>query len=144
MNPGITFKKIWFDDDILELRIDSSNGESLFSNTVYVGHHSLMDLVEDLNNFRDHVHGGILNIQFGEFGPEYANGAFHARLHYHEVLRIHITIRAQSEFSEFGMKSVASESTLHLISETALIDKFISELTVLSNGRVGEARLGAV
>ena len=136
MNPGIYFKKIWFDDDVLEIQIHSSDGDSLFANRVYVGHQSLKDLIAELSVFKDHVYGGIYDIQLGSFGPEYASGAFHARLHFQQLSKIHITVTAQSGFEEFGMKQVASQATLYLISEPILLDNFIAELSGAALERV--------
>ncbi|MDQ3821003.1 MAG: hypothetical protein M3362_25430 [Acidobacteriota bacterium] len=143
MNSGIYLKKIWFDKDVVELKIDSSDGNSLFSNKVYVGHKELDDLIAGLNTFRDHVHGGIYNIKFGAFGPEYANGAFNARLHFQEPGKIYVTVNTQSEFQEFGIKSVASEATLYFTTEPVLLDNFIAELRVLRTGLNDEAKLEA-
>ena len=143
MNPGIYFKKIWFDEDVVELQIDSFDGNSLFSNKVYVGHQEMDDLIAGLNVFKDHVHGGIYDIQLGAFGPEYANGAFHARLHFQKPGQIYVTINAQSAFGEFGIKVVASEATLYLNSEPILLDNFIAELKALRAGLRDEAKLEA-
>ena len=41
MRPGIHMTKVWFDDDMVELKIDVSDGTSLFSNLVYVGYPDL-------------------------------------------------------------------------------------------------------
>ncbi len=144
MKPGIYFKKIWFDDDVVELKIDSFDGNSFFSNKVYVGHQGMKDLIVELSIFKDHIYGGIYDIQMGEFGPEYASGAFHARLHFHQHSKLHITIEAQSEFEEFGTKNVASEATLYLISEPILLDNFIADLKALGAGLRDEAKLEAV
>ncbi len=81
MKPGVHLTKVWFDDDMMELKIDVSDGISSFSNRVYVGYSAFADVVAQLDAFKDHIHGGLLDIRFGEFGPEYANGAFHAMLH---------------------------------------------------------------
>ena len=143
MQPGISLKKIWSDEHLIELKIDSFDGNSLFSNEVYVGHQEIEDLIEGLNTFKDHVHGGIYDIQLGEFGPEYANGAFQARLHFHSQSKLHITINAQSDFEEFGMKKVASEATLYLVSEAGLLDNFIVELRALKADMKDEAKLEA-
>src|SRR5437016_3868964 len=102
MTPGIHLTKIWFDSDVVEFEIKSSDGKSLFSNEAYVGHQSLNDLIEELSTFTNHVHGGIYDIAFGSFGPEYAGGAFHARLHFQPLGRILITVKGQSNFTEFG------------------------------------------
>lgn len=144
MNPGIHFKKIWFDNDVIELKIDACDGDSLFSNKVYVGHQEFDELIEGLNRFKYQVYAGIFDIQFGRFGPEYANGAFQARLHFQSRGKIHISIKAQSDFKEFGIKTVASEATLYLISEPALLDNFIVELDALRAGSTDDANLEAV
>jgi hypothetical protein len=141
MKPGICFKEIWSDDDVVVLKIDSFDGNSLFSTKVYVGHQSLVDLTAELSDFKDKVYGGIYDIQMGAFGPEYANGAFRARLHFSQHSKIHITVEAESEFEDFGRKNVASRATLYLISEPVLLDNFIAELLTLSAGSRDEAKL---
>ena len=143
MNPGISLSKIWFDDDMVKLKIDSFDGNSLFSTNVYVGHEQLNSLVAGLSIFKDHVHGGIYDIELGSFGREYASGAFRARLHFQERGQIYITLAAQSEFEEFGRKNVASEATLYLRSEPALLDNFIGELKALTAGKRDDANLEA-
>lgn len=55
-----------------------ADGMSRFANRVYVGFRALADTIADLDAFRTQIHGGILDVRFGEFGCEYANGAFHA------------------------------------------------------------------
>ncbi|HYJ87697.1 MAG TPA: hypothetical protein VEW46_16660 [Pyrinomonadaceae bacterium] len=143
MNPGIYLEKIWSDDDALEIQIHSSDGASVFCSHVYAGHQSLTNLITELSVFKDHVYGGIYDIQLGSFGPEYASGAFHARLHFQTLSKIHITVKAQSEFKEFGMKHVASEATLYFVSEPILLDNFIAELKALSTGMRNDAKLEA-
>ena len=144
MKPGISFSKLWFDNDIVDLKIDSFDGKSLFSNKVYAHHQDLENLVAELSTFRTHVYGGIYDIELGAFGPEYALGAFRARLHFQERGIIHISIAAQSEFEEFGIKKVASEATLFLRTEPALLDNFISELKSLASGKRDQANLEAI
>jgi hypothetical protein len=141
MKTGIYFKKIWSDDDLVELQIDSCDGNSLFSSKVYVGHRRLEDVVSELDVFKEELHGGIYEIQMGAFGPEYANGTFSARLHFYEHSKIHITIEAESEFGDFGGKNVAGRATLYLTSEPVLLDNFITELRALSAGSRTEAKL---
>ena len=36
MNSRITLRKIWNDDDIIELTVEVSDGKSMFANNVYV------------------------------------------------------------------------------------------------------------
>jgi len=151
MKPGIYLKEIWSDDDIVELKIESFDGKSLFSANMYIGRQGLMyggqqslkDLIDTLTVFKDQVNGGICDIQMGAFGPEYANGAFHARLHFHHHSKIHITVEAESGFEDFGTKNVAGRATLYLITEPVLLDNFIVELKMLSSGSRDEAKLEA-
>jgi hypothetical protein len=62
-----------------------NNGNSSFSNKVYVAYQQIKEVLKSLNIFKTHIHGGLLDLLFGEFGPEYANGAFHARFTFKEA-----------------------------------------------------------
>jgi hypothetical protein len=136
--------RIWSDDDMVELAIEVADGMSRFANRVYVGYRSLADTIANLESFKTQVYGGLLDVRFGEFGPEYANGAFHARFHFPKPGRLFITCRQESDFSEFGRKTVASCATMYLCSEPALLDRFIEELGRIPADTEGEARLEAV
>lgn len=144
MKAQIEMAKIWFDNDVVELKIRVCDGASCFSNRVYVGHDDLSKAVDDLNKFKSGIHGGIYDMNFGAFGPEYANGAFTARLHFYPVGRLKISVYQQSEFQEFTKNQVASEAKLYLKSEPALLDRFILELASLSAGTGDEASLECV
>jgi len=144
MKPGIRLSKIWCDQDLIELRVEVSDGRSCFSNQTYVGQGTLEDAISSLRAFKDQVYGGVVDIRFGEFGPEYANGAFHARLHFAKPGRLIISCRQESEFTQFGKKEVASRATLYLKSEPVLLDRFVSELQAVATGMDEEAYLEAI
>ena len=137
MEAGIFFEKKWSDDDLIELEVVASDGRSQFCTRVYVGHDSLTKLATDLDRFKSHIHGGVFDVCLGEFGPEYANGAFHARLHFHPPGRgiLFITVHAESDWREFTKTQVANEATLHVTTEPALLDTFVAELRALESGR---------
>ena len=141
---GIQLTKVWFDDDMIELQIEVSDGTSVFVNRVYVGHSVLAEVVGDLNVFKDQIHGGLLDVRFGEFGPEYADGGFQARLHFSRPDQLCITCRQQSDYNDFAQKQVAGEATMYLKTEPALLDNFIGELRGLSTGNREEAYLEAI
>ncbi len=143
MNAGISIQKVWFDDDVVEFEIKTSDGVSLFCTKVYVGHEALKEGIADLDRFKSHVYGGIYDIRFGEFGPEYANGAFQARLNFQKSGqgRLYITVNAQSDWDEFNNREVASQATLYLTSEPALLDNFIQQLKQIQTGVADEASL---
>jgi hypothetical protein len=142
MKPSIEFQKIWHDDDVVELAISVADGVSLFQCRTYVAHQKLTDAVEQLDVFKNHVHGGLCDLRFGEFGPEYAGGAFHARFEYYrpERGRLSITVKAESDWHEFTHTKVASNATLFLKTEPALFDSWLTALKALANGN----RLDAV
>jgi len=141
MKSGIIFKNIWHDDDMYEFKISSSDGSSIFVNEVYVGYETYDELISDLERFKEQIYGGIYDIEFGSFGPEYASGAFHARLQFQDRGKIHVSVSAQSDFEDFGKKNVASEVKLYFITEPALLDNFIQGLKQLKSGQNEEVTL---
>lgn len=144
MPPKLEFASTWMDDDMMQLNAVVFDGRSSFSNKVYVGHRQLKDVVAELHAFKDRIYGGIYDLRFGEFGPEFGPGAFQARLHFHERGKLLITVHMQSEFTDFGKNHVASEATLYLISEPALLDNFIGSLRAVSEGHQKIAQLDGI
>lgn len=146
MKPSIAFKKIWEDDDMVELTISISDGKSVFQCDVYVGHQTMAETLNDLDVFKDQVYGGLYDLRFGEFGPEYASGAFHARFEFHRSGngKLSITAKAESEWNDFTHTKVASNATLYLRTEPSLFDNWLNELKVLKNGSSNEAVLECV
>ena len=144
MRPGITIAKLWEDSELVELRVSVSDGVSEFTNQVYVSHSALARTVEDLDGFKGKLGGGLLDIQFGEFGPDWANGAFHAKFQLLPPGRTYVTAQQESEFIEFANKLVASRATLHMTSEPGLLDRFIAELRAVSSKASVDARLEGI
>jgi len=146
MTPSIAIERVWSDDDVVEFEITTSDGCSQFCVKVYTGHENLKTLVADLDRFKSQVYGGIYDVEFGKFGPEYANGAFQARLRFHPDGRGHlfITVRAESEWHPFSRTEVASSATLYLKSEPGLLDRFISEIRSVANGSHEKAEFECV
>lgn len=134
MKSSISFENIWSDSDVVELKIVANGGESRFTNNVYVSYGAIEDLINGLDIFKTHIYGGIYDIELGKFGPEYANGAFYGRLHFNvkEHGKIFISIKMQTDFLDFGIKKVASEAVLYMITEPALLDNFIYQFKGVS------------
>ena len=90
--------------------------------------------------------GEIYDIEFGKFGPEYASGAFHARLHFDMEGRgqLFVTVHAESDWYTFSRTHVASRATLYLRTEPGLLDRFIEELRRVSSGTQDKAELECV
>lgn len=144
IKPGILISKIWFDVDIAELQIRVSDGTSSFTNEIYVAHDTIEEAVSSLRLFRNHLHGGLLNLQFGEFGPEFAKGAFHARFHFLLPGRLFVTCKQESGFEKFANKKVAGKATLYVKSEPVLLDRFITEMERLATSMSAEAELEGI
>lgn len=141
MTPGIRLTKLWSDEDMLDLKVEIRDGNSLFTTDVYVGHNKLADTVSELHKFKDQIHGGLFNLRFGEFGLEYASGALDVRMHFRAGAKLLVRVAAESRFSRFEDRELASKATLYLISEAALLDNFILALGMLSEGGVAHAEL---
>lgn len=146
MKTSIAFHKIWQDNDMVELNISISDGISLFQCNTYVGHNILDETVKDLNIFKDHVYGGLYDLRFGEFGSEYANGAFHARFEFHKSGngKLSITAKGESNWYDFTHTMVASNATLYLRTEPVLFDNWLIELKGLSRGNREQAILECI
>lgn len=144
MTPGIRFIKLWADEDMLDLKVEVCDGHALFITDIYVGHKQLADTVSGLHKFKDQIHGGLFNLRFGEFGPEYASGALDVRMHFRRRAKLLMRVFVESSFSRFEDRELASEATLYLVSEPALLDNFILALRMLSEGSVDHAELEAI
>ena len=85
-------------------------------------------------------------MRFGKFGPEYANGAIHARFEFHRSGngKLSITARAESDWNEFTNTKVASNATLFLRTEPALFDNWLKALKALANGKRDDAVLECI
>ena len=144
MKSGIRFIKERFDEDMVELRVETCDGNSLFINRIYVGHEYLRNVVAGLDVFKRRIYGGIFNLRLGEFGAEYASGALDARFQFRRLGKILVRVHAQSEFGHFEEKEFAAEATLYLVTEPDLLDKFIQGLHALSNATSERAELEAI
>lgn len=134
MFAGIKLTQIWADEDVIELEIEVSDGNSLFSTKAYTSHFDVNEIVSQLSKFQEQIHGGIFDLQIGNFGHEYANGALLARLHYFNPSKIYITVNIQSDFRVFKENKVASEAKMYLTVAPIMLDEFINELKALIAG----------
>ena len=131
---------------MIELTVCICDGTSSFQCNAYVGHQELTEIVEKLNVFKAHVYGGLCDLRLGEFGPEYAGGAFHARLEFHGSGngKLSITAKAESEWNEFTHTKVAANATLYLTTEPALFDRWLNSFKGLSKGTKDNAVLECI
>ena len=144
MNSYLRVTRIWSDDDLLELRIVACDGQSSFTTDAYVSVSWPSETTESLLVFGKQIHGGIYDLEAGEFGPEYANGAVHARFHFETTGRLFVSVSLQGEYRKYKNTDVASEAKLFMRSEPALLDRFAAELLALNVEKGAVAELECV
>lgn len=127
----IRFRKVWFDENIIELEIIAENQFNRCCTNIYIGKIELKELYTELKAFAPKIYGGIFDMNFGKFGPEYAKGAISARFHFQSGGQINITYKSQSDYYTFGKREIADEFLLHLKTEPSLLDKFIKDIPKL-------------
>ena len=142
MKNGIYISNIWSDESVLELRITAKTESIEFTNKVYTCQMDINQIVKDLNRFKNQIYGGLLDIQLGTFGEEYANGAIWGRLQFQSRGQIHITLKMESDFREFGKRYIADEAKFYMITEPALLDEFISSLSLIYEKEGNKSILG--
>lgn len=132
---SITLENVWLDDDLIELQIIVNDGINTFSVNVYDTYKNITIVQEKLKHFSIQVYGGLCDIKFGGFGQETAYGGFKARFHYANNAngKILISVNMQSDYFDFGIKKVASEAKMYLITEPGLLENFIRHLSSLEN-----------
>jgi hypothetical protein len=128
MDSHITISHGRADDDIAELTFEVSDGRSQFVNSAYAGLDWLKNEAVALATFSRQVHGGLYDLKAGEIGPEYANGAFLARFHYHKPTALYISTCQQTEYFDFKGTQAAAEARLFLRTEPGLLDEFVGAL----------------
>ena len=141
MQPYIKMSSLWHDDDMWELRLQVHDGQNSFTTDIYIGHQDKEAWILQLKRFSTQVHGGLLNLQFGMFGPEYGGGAMQLRFHFLAHKKIHLSVHGQSVFFEFGKNNVARESKLYLLVEPAQLDQFIRALEDFDPTKHGKIQL---
>ncbi|MBN2490200.1 MAG: hypothetical protein JXQ29_05070 [Planctomycetes bacterium] len=79
MTPGLELKVIWFDDDVIELRAEGSNGQFAGAADIYVGHQQLRELADTVRGFPA-AGDDSREIELGSFDPKWAGGGVRFRL----------------------------------------------------------------
>ena len=126
-STALTMARVWADEDMDEVRVAIEGPDAGFAINAYLGRTDQRDVLESLCRFAKQIYGGLCEVRFGEFGPEYANGAVHLRFHWIDG-QIYITCRLQAHFDTFGRKEAADEALIHVGTEPALFDVFLASL----------------
>lgn len=144
MQPRITIRRTFTDDDVFRHAFEVCDGTSLFVNEAYVPIDWGVTSANALRTFSRHVHGGLFNLEAGDGGPEYASGAFRARFHFYKPTQLLISTSQQGEYFPFKTCEVATKAKMFLRTEPALLDRFIAELPALDHPDEGVASLECV
>lgn len=144
MDPRIVVTRQWSDQDVALLGFEVCDGRSVFVNTAYASLDWGAETAGNLRKFSDQIYGGLYNLDVGEGGPEYAAGAFRARLHYFKPTQLLISVDQQGEFFPFKNGQVATRARMFLRTEPALLDRFIAELPSLDKAGAGAVSLECV
>lgn len=145
IKAGIRISEAWADIHMSDFEIMTSDGKSLFTHRVYVDPATLFYVVENLTQFSTKMESGSSHrIEFGKFGSDFGGGAFSVYFQIQKLGKIHIVVRGQSRYLQFGSQEVANEATLHLVSEPALLDSFINDLRGVERKLRSEAFLECI
>src|SRR5215212_6988839 len=97
----------WSDDDVLQLQIGVSDGDSTFVNSAYVALDWFAEVADALERFSRQVYGGLYDLTAGTRGPEFADGALVARFHWYKPTRLLISTWQEADYFSFKGTEVA-------------------------------------
>ena len=144
MQSFVRISRGWEDDDVFELAIEVCDGSSTVLTSAYEWLGWFATVADGLERFGKQIHGGLFDLEAGNFGSEYANGALTARFHWFRPDRLLIATRQQSDFFEFKGNQVASEAQLFLRTEPALLDRFVDDLRAVHRKQRPDATLACI
>ena len=128
MDPHIAINRKWSDEDVALLSFEVCDGKSSFINEAYVTLDWGNLTANALKTFAQQIHGGLLNLEAGDEGPEYASGVLRARFHFWRPTALLISTWQQGAFFSFKGNEVASEARMFLRTDPSLLDRFIAAL----------------
>lgn len=144
MNHSIRIATIWSDSDALQLRFEVSDGPSTFVSSAYATIGWFAKSAEALEQFGKQIHGGLFDLEAGGRGPEFADGAFSARFHWHRPNELFVSTLQESDFFEFKGLQVARCARMYVRTEPALLDRFVDELRIASTSEDPAATLECI
>jgi hypothetical protein len=135
---GLAVEVIWFDVDVVELRVSVASSEFSGSVDVYAGHGSLAEDLETLAGF-PRGKGDARAILWGQFGREWAGGAAELRFACIGVTGRSI-VQARLEAGE-ELGGVVQAAVIAFEVDAGSIDRFLGRMRQLASDREGRAFL---
>ena len=137
MKSGIEFEIVWFDQDVVELRVNSSNGRFSGQAKLYLGRGRLSETADRLQGFPSNSTDSR-DFELGTFNPNHAGGG--VQMHFycldmagHAAVDVKLRSDACKTVGEVG--SVA----LRIPVEAAAIDSFAVQIRAMDEEQIGAA-----
>lgn len=131
MQNGINLEVIWFDQDVIEVVLNCSNGHFSGVAEIYLSHDDLSEFARDLRGFPSSV-GDSRRVELGTFNPSHSDGG--VKLDFsctdssgHAVVEIRLRGDRCKGLGE--PESVA----LRISIEPAAVDTFVEQLTMMGS-----------
>ena len=135
MKSGIEFKIVWFDQDVVELRVSSSNDRFSGQASLYLGRGRLCAMADRLQGFPSNS-TDYCDLELGTFNPNHAGGG--VQMHFycldmagHAAVDVKLRLDACKTMGEVG--SVA----LRIPVEAAAIDSFAIQVRAMDEEQIG-------
>ncbi len=130
MESGISLELIWFDDDMLEFKINASNGIFSGQTKVYESYDKFKQVAKAISGFPN-SREDKRKITFGTMTSNYIDGGVEVKMSCDSTAHPRAEIIIKSEISKI---SELNESAAFIIPlEAAEIDKFVDELLHFEN-----------
>jgi hypothetical protein len=132
---GIEFAVFWWDQNLIEFQVTSSNGYFAGWANIYVGHNMLPELAERLKGFPSSTRDSR-DFELGTFDPKFADGGL--RMHFYCLdsvghAAVEIKIRGDGCEALGEVESVA----LRIPIEAAGVDSFIAQVKAMDTEQLG-------
>jgi hypothetical protein len=130
LDSGIAVEIVWFDDDLVELRVRASNGRFAAAAELCVNLDALATLAGTLAGFPTSP-ADVRECTLGNFDPAAARGGVRLRLACTDALghaAVRVTVRAAGTAFTDGRKTEDEFADLTIPVEPAAIDAFVEEL----------------
>ena len=125
---GITLSIIYIDQDLIELKVQASNGHFKGETKLYANHDSLTVFAKSIGGFPSSADDNR-EFSLGNFDPKYGGGGVKFNFRFYDRTGrtvVEIKLRTDEDASNFDI----SESAQFVIPiEAAAIDQFVKQLT---------------
>jgi hypothetical protein len=135
MKSGIEFEIVWFDQDVVEIRVSSSNSRFSGQANLYLGRGCLSETADRLQGFPSNS-ADSRDFELGTFNPNHAGGG--VRMHFycldmagHAAVDVRLRLEACKTMGEVG--SVA----LRIPVEAAAVDSFAMRVRAMDEEQIG-------